>query len=153
MTSAIQTSKTDPVPHYAQVAVPVHLSKTFTYRLPASMRTAARVGSRVIVPLGRKPLTGYIVGLLPNLRPGTSLVESEIKDVHELLDAEHVSFTAAVPTVWMMLLQYLEEHSAKLPYLKRVVIGGAARHEAKDLLLVLYDQDAHCLDLKVLRLD
>src|SRR5262245_66528673 len=26
----------------------------------------------------------------------------------------------------MMLLQYLEEHQAKLPYLKRVVIGGAA---------------------------
>jgi fatty-acyl-CoA synthase len=29
--------------------------------------------------------------------------------IYELLDTEKVSFTAAVPTVWLMLLQYLEE--------------------------------------------
>ena len=76
------------VPQYAQVAVPVHLRKTFTYRLPMSMRTAARVGSRVIVQLGPKPYSAYIVALLPRLRTGTSLVESEIKDVQELLDVD-----------------------------------------------------------------
>ena len=88
MSSATQVSKNEPVPQYAQVAVPVHLTKTFTYRLPDSLRTAARVGSRVVVPLGAKPITGYIVTLLPSLRPGTSLVESEIKDVRQLLDSE-----------------------------------------------------------------
>src|SRR5215510_11596846 len=55
--------------------------------------------------------------------PGAKLDGASIYD---LLDTQRVSFTAAVPTVWMMLLQYLEEHSAKLPYLKRVVIGGSA---------------------------
>jgi fatty-acyl-CoA synthase len=37
-----------------------------------------------------------------------------------------VTFSAAVPTVWMMLLQYLEANNAKLPYLRKVVIGGSA---------------------------
>jgi fatty-acyl-CoA synthase len=46
--------------------------------------------------------------------------------IYEMLDTEKVSLTAAVPTVWLMLLQYLEETGAKLPYLKRVVIGGSA---------------------------
>jgi fatty-acyl-CoA synthase len=46
--------------------------------------------------------------------------------VYELLDTEKVSFTAAVPTVWLMLLQHLEETGKKLPYLKKVVIGGSA---------------------------
>lgn len=46
--------------------------------------------------------------------------------IYELLDTEKVSFTAAVPTVWLMLLGYLEETGKKLPYLKRVVIGGSA---------------------------
>jgi len=46
--------------------------------------------------------------------------------IWELLDTEKVSFTAAVPTVWMMLLQYLEQTGKTLPHLKRVVIGGAA---------------------------
>lgn len=44
----------------------------------------------------------------------------------ELLDSEQVSFTAAVPTTWLMLLRHLEETGRKLPHLKRVVIGGAA---------------------------
>ncbi len=76
------------VPQYAQVAVPVHLRKLFTYRLPPSMRAAARVGSRVMVQLGPKPTAAYIVDLLPRLRDGTSLVESEIKDIQELLDVD-----------------------------------------------------------------
>ena len=37
-----------------------------------------------------------------------------------------MTFTAAVPTVWLMLLQHLEATKGKLPYLKKVVIGGSA---------------------------
>jgi acyl-CoA synthetase (AMP-forming)/AMP-acid ligase II len=50
--------------------------------------------------------------------------------VYELLDSEKVTFSAAVPTVWLMLKQYLEETGKDLPYLKRVVIGGSAVPEA-----------------------
>ncbi len=48
------------------------------------------------------------------------------KSIYELLESEKVSATAAVPTVWLGLLQYLEETGKKLPYLNRVVVGGAA---------------------------
>ena len=37
--------------------------------------------------------------------------------IYELLDSEKVTATAAVPTVWLGLLQYLEETGKKLPYL------------------------------------
>jgi 3-(methylthio)propionyl---CoA ligase len=46
--------------------------------------------------------------------------------IYELLDTYKVTFTAAVPTVWLMLLQDLEKTGGKLPHLKRVVIGGSA---------------------------
>ncbi len=46
--------------------------------------------------------------------------------IYELLDACKVTFTAAVPTVWLMLLQHLQATGTKLPHLKRVVIGGSA---------------------------
>ena len=46
--------------------------------------------------------------------------------IYELLNTYKVSFTAAVPTVWLMLLQDLEKTGGKLPYLRRVVIGGSA---------------------------
>jgi len=48
------------------------------------------------------------------------------KSVYELLDTEKVTCSAAVPTVWLGLLQYLEENNLKLPYLNSVAIGGAA---------------------------
>ena len=48
------------------------------------------------------------------------------ESIYELLNDHKVSFTAAVPTVWLMLLQYLEANDLKLPYLERVAIGGSA---------------------------
>ncbi|MDP1642411.1 MAG: long-chain-fatty-acid--CoA ligase [Phenylobacterium sp.] len=50
--------------------------------------------------------------------------------VHELLESEQVNFSAAVPTVWQMLLQHLRDTGGKLTSLKRVVIGGSAVPEA-----------------------
>ena len=55
--------------------------------------------------------------------PGAKLDGASI---YELLNEYRVSFTAAVPTVWLMLLQFLEANDAKLPHLKNVVIGGSA---------------------------
>ena len=46
--------------------------------------------------------------------------------VFELLETEKVTFTAAVPTVWLMLLGFLQKEQKKLSTLKLVVIGGSA---------------------------
>jgi len=46
--------------------------------------------------------------------------------VFELLNEYRVTCTAAVPTVWLMLLQHLEASGGELPYLRNVVIGGSA---------------------------
>ena len=48
------------------------------------------------------------------------------ESIYQLLTEEKVTFTAAVPTVWLMLLQYLEANNLQLPYLERVAIGGSA---------------------------
>lgn len=64
------------------------------------------------------PLTGASL-----VMPGARL---DGASVHELLEAEKVTLTAAVPTVWLMLLSHLEQSGGKLSSLKRVVIGGSA---------------------------
>ena len=43
-----------------------------------------------------------------------------------LINEERVSVALGVPTVWLALLQYLEETGAKIPSLQRTVVGGAA---------------------------
>ncbi len=50
--------------------------------------------------------------------------------VCELLTNERVTMTAAVPTVWLALLDYLEKTGKTLPDLKRVIIGGSAAPRA-----------------------
>lgn len=46
--------------------------------------------------------------------------------IYEILTKEKVTITAAVPTIWLMLLQHMEKHGGELPDLTRVVIGGSA---------------------------
>ena len=64
------------------------------------------------------PMTGATMAM-----PGGKLDGASI---YEMLDSCRVSFTAAVPTVWLMLLAHLEANNLKLPHLKKVVIGGSA---------------------------
>lgn len=71
---------------YAEVAVPLHVSKTFIYRLPSDCADA-RPGERILVPLGRSLVTGYIVDLLSQLPEELGLVDSEIRDAERVIDA------------------------------------------------------------------
>lgn len=85
------------LPHYAEVAVPLYVFNTFIYRLPLSMRETAEPGMRIVVPLARKFVTGYIVSLRQGLSADSSLQETDIKDAREILDA--------LPLVTPQLLQ------------------------------------------------
>jgi len=48
------------------------------------------------------------------------------RSVHELIEAEQADLIAGVPTVWLMLLGYLEETGARIDSVDKVAIGGAA---------------------------
>src|ERR687887_117643 len=99
----------------------------FMASLPDSKNLSSRDVVMPVVPMFHAngwslafstPLVGAALVL-----PGAKMDGASI---YELLDTYKVTFTAAVPTVWLMLLQDLEKTGAKLPYLKRVVIGGSS---------------------------
>ena len=46
--------------------------------------------------------------------------------LHELITLEGVTLSLGVPTVWLGLLQYLEQSGKRLDGVKRVTVGGAA---------------------------
>ena len=46
--------------------------------------------------------------------------------LYQQLERERVTFAAGVPTIWFNLLDHLKQSNARLPYLDRLVIGGAA---------------------------
>jgi primosomal protein N' (replication factor Y) len=65
-----------------EVAVPLHLEQTFTYALPTCQPGAPLTGLRVLVPFGRRTITGYILGTAPNADG------FEIKEALKVLDTE-----------------------------------------------------------------
>src|SRR5687767_7683715 len=69
-----------------QVAVPVPAIDALTYSLPDSLPTPV-VGSRVLVPLGKRVLTGVVVGSQGLGARDSGLTEAtEVKDVIDVLD-------------------------------------------------------------------
>ncbi len=52
--------------------------------------------------------------------------EMDGKSIYELMEAEGVTLSAGVPTVWLMLLGYVKENGLKFSSMKRTVIGGSA---------------------------
>ncbi len=68
----------------ANVALPVAVDSTFTYLVPPELEASALIGSRVIVPFGRKYATGVIVEL-----PSSTTIRS-LKPLKDILDASPV---------------------------------------------------------------
>ena len=46
--------------------------------------------------------------------------------LHELIGSERVTYAAAVPTVWLGLLEHLRQSGGRLDGLERICVGGAA---------------------------
>jgi len=68
------------MPRYVDVALPVPLFRTFTYEVPEEMAARGVVGSRVLVPFGRRTMTGIAVAEHPTtdlerVRPITDLLD------------------------------------------------------------------------------
>jgi 3-(methylthio)propionyl---CoA ligase len=55
--------------------------------------------------------------------PGAGL---DGKSIYELFEAEKVTFSAGVPTVWQMLLAHMDANNLKLSTMRRTTIGGSA---------------------------
>src|SRR5215467_3505775 len=69
-----------PLPEIAQVVVELPLETPLDYRIPPDLCTGCRIGQRVLVPLAKRQVLGYIVGLAD-----TSSV-TDLKELVEILD-------------------------------------------------------------------
>ncbi len=104
---------------------------TIIHTIAAANPDALNISSKdVIMPIAPMfhanawgiPYVATMVGAKLVL-PGKQL---DGKSIYELIETEGVTFTAAVPTVWLMLLHFLRKEGIKLKSLKTCVIGGSA---------------------------
>jgi primosomal protein N' (replication factor Y) len=75
-------------PEFVEVSLPLPLRQTFTYRLPFGLRESVKIGARLLVPFGKRQITGYAVALHTRLSEEIEIEEDAIREVSELLDEE-----------------------------------------------------------------
>ena len=68
------------------------------------------------------PYSGALVGAKLVL-PGRALDGASL---YELMETEKVTFAAGVPTVWLALLNHVEQAGARFSTLERTLVGGSA---------------------------
>ena len=69
---------------FIEVAVPLPVTGTFTYSVPDDLVGRAVVGTRVLVPFGRRKVTGFVVAA------GVTAEVEGVKDIVEVLDVAPV---------------------------------------------------------------
>jgi fatty-acyl-CoA synthase len=95
--------------------------------LPDVMSMSARDAVLPVVPMFHVnawgvPYSAALTGAKV-VFPGPAL---DGKSLYELMEAEGVTYAAGVPTIWQMLLGYLQPNGLRFSTLKRTVIGGSA---------------------------
>jgi primosomal protein N' (replication factor Y) (superfamily II helicase) len=81
-----------------EIAIPVGVRRTFTYSVPPEFRDRIAEGMRVLVPFGRKMVTGYVVGVPDPAQIG----KIKLRAVRELLEPEPAIPAALVQTaLWV----------------------------------------------------
>lgn len=71
-----------------EVALPLPLRRCFTYGIPAALRKSLRFGARVLVPFGKRSLTGYAISPLAADAIESGLEVDAIRDISEIIDEE-----------------------------------------------------------------
>ncbi|MBI3756168.1 MAG: DEAD/DEAH box helicase family protein, partial [Deltaproteobacteria bacterium] len=71
---------------FIDVAVGLPMDKLFTYRVPHVLSDQVAIGKRVLVPFGKRIVTGFCVGLKekPNVNPVRSLNREDDKKITQL---------------------------------------------------------------------
>ncbi|HKR62264.1 MAG TPA: primosomal protein N' [Thermoanaerobaculia bacterium] len=100
---------------FAEVAVPVALHATLTYRIPPSLQDAVRLGSRVEVPLGPKLTTAFVVALLDT----TPVDAAKIKPIRTVLDDDE---PALIPEILDLCRWAAEYYIAPLGEMLKVAL-------------------------------
>ena len=95
--------------------------------LPDSLALSARDSVLPVVPMFHVNGWGIPYGAAMTgaklVFPGPAL---DGKSVYELIESEQVTMAAGVPTVWLMLLNHMQQHGLRFSHLQRTVIGGSA---------------------------
>jgi len=78
---------------FADVVFPTVIPDRLTYRVPAALHAQALPGKRVLVPLGKRITTGYLVAVKATSPLARTKALAEVVDAEPLLDPQLLALT------------------------------------------------------------
>ena len=116
---------------YAEIILPLRVDKTYTYRIPPGLRGQVAAGSRVLVPLGRRTVTGVVVEL------SSASAVAGIKEIIDLLD-DHPVFDQAMLELTRWIADY---YLCSWEEALRIVLPAEMRSRTKKQISVKQPSD------------
>jgi primosomal protein N' (replication factor Y) len=113
---------------FAEVVIPLPLQEIYEYSVPPSMEKRISKGCRVLVPFGRKLLTGYVI----EIKDSCSYAEEKLKDIKDILDEEPL-----ISDSIMTLTQWASEYyMCSWGELLKASLPAGINIQSKDFILI-----------------
>ena len=126
----------------AEIALPVPLRSLFDYEVPQALQNQLQPGMRLVVPFGRRKLTGLVV----RLKKSSDVPADKIKSVLSLVDRNPVLSLSLIK----MLLWVADYYQQPLGEVFKVALPGVYVPKASDLSKTYHLSDSIEID-KVLK--
>ena len=83
---------------YAQVALTLPMKEPFSYGVPLHLSGSLRLGHAVLVPFGKRTVTGYVL----KIQDTVDFDPAKVKPIRRLLDPEPVFNAQQLPRGWYL---------------------------------------------------
>ncbi len=122
---------------YIEVAVTLPVFNTYTYAVPESLKEVIAPGKRVLIPFGKRKITGYVLGCAKN---------SDIKGIKNIIDVldEIPLFPASMIPFFKWLSDYYIHPMGEV--IKEALPGGINLNEC--ISISITDYGTKCLNQK-----
>ncbi len=123
---------------FAQVIVPSPLKAPLTYEVPPDIRDRLNIGMRVVVPLGKRRVTGVVVDFVSQ----TKL--ERVKKILEILDEQPVMDTPLMRLIEWTAKYYLSSVGEVLA----AILPAHLRRESRRIIVAMAGEFPQCRDLQ-----
>jgi primosomal protein N' (replication factor Y) len=133
---------------YADVIVPRHIARAFTYLVPPPLARTIAIGQRVLVPFGRMELEGVVISLSKHL--ATEIRSSSLREIRSL--AHEGTASTLPPRLFELSRKIAEYYVAPWGQCLRLILPPLATRQASHARYVATAQGraalkaGHCPD-------
>ena len=112
---------------FAEIALPIPVFHTYTYEIPDIFQDKVFPGSRVLVPVGKRKLTGYVIKIIGQCS------RTDLKPIHDILDDR-----PAITAEMIKLAQWISNYYlCPLGEVIRTMLPGGINPESKIIIKLI----------------